>query len=414
MSVNNTSNINDSGEIVFRNQIHNENVESLNFGIVHSSPIRVTNQPNKELTQPVNGNELITSIQEMINVEFSNFSQVVKGQLADLNCKVDAQFECMQESLNKVKDETYRLRQDVTELQCKADNPNFSHQPPTVTYEGSEPSKCTSNAKPRAYDGNDDFGEYLSHFEIISELNNWDYHTKSLQLASALAGSAVGILGELTSTDRRDFNALVKALDTRFGSAERSELYRARLKAMKKGKDETLSQLAQSVKKFTRHAYPNADQSMLNILSLDYFIDALPDPDMRLRIRESKPNSITEAETLAIRLETYHLADSNTNLPVNVITNSNSDQILSCLTEIKQSLNRNFGKLSQGINDIKSTFGQSRRRSWGNDRGKGGKYGLSDKNQGSYSQCEQHSHDIGEQQLCDTETYGSSFQRGNF
>ena len=146
----------------------------------------------------------------------------------------------MQDSLNKVKDETYRLRQDVTELQCKADNPNFLHQPPTLTYEGSVPSKY--NAKPRAFDGNDDFGEYLSHFEIISEMNNWDYHTKSLQLASALAVSAVGILGELTSTDRRNFNTLVKILHTRFGSAERSELYRACLKAMKKGKDETLSQ----------------------------------------------------------------------------------------------------------------------------------------------------------------------------
>ena len=283
MSVNNTSNVDDSEEIVFRNQTRNENVESSDLDIVHSSPVRVTNEPNKEFTQPVNRNELISSLQEMINVEFSNFSKVVKGQIADLNCKVDSQFEYMQESLNKVKDETYRLRQDITELQCKANNSNFSQQPQTYIYEGSVPSKC--NAKPRAFDGNDEFGEYLSHFEIISELNNWDYHTKSLQLASTLAGSAVGILGELTSTDRRDFNTLVKALDTRFGSAERSELYRARLKATKKGKDETLSQLAQSVKKFTRHAYPNADQSMLNILSLDYFIDALPDPDMRLRIR---------------------------------------------------------------------------------------------------------------------------------
>ena len=457
MSVNNASQIDDSGEIVFRNQTHthNENVESADLGIVHSSPIRVTNEPNREFTQPGNRDELIKSIQEMINVEFSNFSHVVKGQIADLNCKVDSQFENMQDSLDKVKDETYRLRQDVTELQCKAHNPNFLNPPPTLSYEGPRPRgvqsllsvnrdhnfsnsgrgdthrrpdptlqnddtlrPLKSNAKPRSYDGNDDFGEYLSQFEIISELNKWDYHTKSLQLAGALAGPAVGILGELTPSDRRDFNTLVKALNTRFGSAERSELFRARLKVMKKGKDENLSQLAQSVKKLTRQAYPDADQSMLNILSLDYFIDALPDPDMRLRIRESKPSSITEAETLAIRLETYHLADSNKGLSVNAVTSRNStfsDPILSCLKEIKQSLNQNFGKLSQGINDIKSTCGQGRRRYWGNDKDKGGKTGPKiDKGKDNSLQNNQRSQDTDGQESTSAKHSGSSPQRENF
>ena len=88
MSVIYTSNIDDSEEIVFRNQTRNEKEESADFGIVHSSPTRVTNQPNNEFVQPENGNEFNTSIQEMMNAEFSNFSRVVKGQLTDFNCKV--------------------------------------------------------------------------------------------------------------------------------------------------------------------------------------------------------------------------------------------------------------------------------------------------------------------------------------
>jgi hypothetical protein len=46
-------------------------------------------------------------------------------------------------------------------------------------------------------------------------------------------------------------------------------------------------------------------------LALDQFIDALKDPDMRLRIREARPYNINEAEILAVRLETFKQADNH-------------------------------------------------------------------------------------------------------
>lgn len=56
--------------------------------------------------------------------------------------------------------------------------------------------------------------------------------------------------------------------------------------------------------KLTRQAYPTTDQSVLNILALEQFIDALPDPDIRLRLKEARPPDINDAEIIAIRLET--------------------------------------------------------------------------------------------------------------
>lgn len=38
-------------------------------------------------------------------------------------------------------------------------------------------------AKPRIFDGNEDFDDCLSLFEIVTDLNNWDYRAKSQQLA---------------------------------------------------------------------------------------------------------------------------------------------------------------------------------------------------------------------------------------
>ncbi|CAC5389473.1 unnamed protein product [Mytilus coruscus] len=67
-----------------------------------------------------------------------------------------------------------------------------------------------------------------------------------------------------------------------------------------RGKGESLSELSQSIKKLTRQAYPSAPSTITSVLALQHFIDALPDADLRLRLRESNPKSIHEAETLAV------------------------------------------------------------------------------------------------------------------
>ena len=101
----------------------------------------------------------------------------------------------------------------------------------------------------------------------------------------------------------------MKALENRFGSVNRAEMFRAKLQSKIKLKDESIPELGQAVRKMTRQAYPNADSTLRDVLALDHFIDALPDPDMRNRIRESRPKGITDAEVLAVRLKTHKLAD---------------------------------------------------------------------------------------------------------
>lgn len=132
----------------------------------------------------------------------------------------------------------------------------------------------------------------------------------------------------MLNVERRDYNHLVKALTTRFGSQGRAEIYRAQLQTRIRNKDETISELAQSIKKLTRRAYPDAPSSLTKILSLYHFIDAIPDSDMRLRIREAHPKDIDEAEAQAIRLETHRLADRHrcSNRSIRAVNDKQSDQ----------------------------------------------------------------------------------------
>ena len=170
-------------------------------------------------------------------------------------------------------------------------------------------SNLSAKMKPQHYDGKDDLEDYLSQFEILSDLNAWNYETKSLYLASSLKGDARALLSELTSMERRDYGSLVNSLKLRFGSLNRSEIYKANLQTRSKRRDETISELAQSIKKLTRQAYPNAPFDIISTLARDHFIDALPESDMRLRLREAQVKDIADAEILALRLEAYRVAD---------------------------------------------------------------------------------------------------------
>jgi hypothetical protein len=224
-------------------------------------------------------------------------------------------------------------------------NDNYRIQPRPRT-----PAKPPISIKPHTYDGSEDFEEYLSQFKILVELHGWDYREKSLYLASCLTGNARTVLGELSEAQSRDFESLVRVLNMRFGSMERSEMFRAKLKNRVKGEKESLSELAQSIKKLIRQAYPTADPNLLNILALDHYIDALPDPNMRLRLRESKVKGIEEAEIMAIRLETYKMADAQRGHSINVVSHKSSSEedksLLALLKNIEQKLDK-IGQRSQ-------------------------------------------------------------------
>ncbi|MES9904882.1 MAG: hypothetical protein ABW168_19680 [Sedimenticola sp.] len=163
--------------------------------------------------------------------------------------------------------------------------------------------------KPQQFHGTEDLVDFLTQFDITTEINGWNYEAKSLYLAHSLTGGARSLLNELSPWERRDFGSLVEKLKSRYGSEGRAEVYRTQLKSRVRGKNETISELAQAIKKLTRQAYPSANQEIVEALALDVFIDALTDTDIRLRLREMGAKSLDEAEKTAVRMEAHRIAD---------------------------------------------------------------------------------------------------------
>ncbi|CAC5407089.1 unnamed protein product [Mytilus coruscus] len=195
--------------------------------------------------------------------------------------------------------------------------------------------KC--KIKPQLYDGLDDLEEYLTQFYLLAELNDWDLRSKALLLASSLTGSARALLNEMTEGERHDFECLVTMLKSRFGSINRSEVFRAELQTRVRLRNESLPELAQAIKKLTRRAYPGTSPIVRDTLALDYFIDAITETDIRLRLREVGPKTIYEAENIAVRLEALRLADRQKGRSMRTADACDADdsKIVSEIKEIK-------------------------------------------------------------------------------
>ena len=52
-----------------------------------------------------------------------------------------------------------------------------------------------------------------------------------------------------------------------------------------------------------------APREVAETLAKDYFVDALPDFDMRLRIQKSRPSYLNDAVSLAVEIEAFTRAE---------------------------------------------------------------------------------------------------------
>ena len=68
-----------------------------------------------------------------------------------------------------------------------------------------------------------------------------------------------------------DFDALIVALEARFGNAHQAKVHRMKLKSRVRKREESLIGLAEDVEKLIWLAYPEADVMMMELLGVDHF-----------------------------------------------------------------------------------------------------------------------------------------------
>ena len=183
---------------------------------------------------------------------------------------------------------------------------------PTNGGEAVCPSGGTSSTtlqRPAPYDGKGTWDAYHTQFEMLVRINKWNNLDKAAYLAISLRGPAATVLTNLPPDQRQDYTALASSvLQARFGTAHQMELNRIKLKARTCRREESLPELAEDIERLVRLAYPDAAETMVEVLAKNQFVDALPEEDMRLRIRQNRPAMLRAALEAALELESHQPA----------------------------------------------------------------------------------------------------------
>ena len=66
--------------------------------------------------------------------------------------------------------------------------------------------------------------------------------------------------------------------------------------------------MAEDVERLSRLSYLNAPSTIQDVLARDQFIDALPDDEMRLRLKQERPSTLQKALEIALELDSFQIA----------------------------------------------------------------------------------------------------------
>ena len=141
--------------------------------------------------------------------------------------------------------------------------------------------------------------------------NEWDDKQKGLFLAVSLRGAAQQVLSFVKAEGNAEYEELMGALEKRFAPPNIEELYKSELRGRRHRQGESLLESGQSIRRLVSLAYPAAPLEVLNTLSKDSFLNALTDPEVRLKILRARPSTFDETMQVAVELEACMKAEEN-------------------------------------------------------------------------------------------------------
>ena len=158
--------------------------------------------------------------------------------------------------------------------------------------------------RPMSYDGETSLNEYLNHFDLCVAINSWTPEQAGAFLGVSLSGTARRLLEGLRVDTEAGYIELRKRLRGRFEPENATGTYKAKLRAIERGADQSISAFASDVLDLVRRAYPTMSPETQEVLAKDRFVDALGDAELRLWVWQAQPTTLNRAVAVAIEGET--------------------------------------------------------------------------------------------------------------
>ncbi|GFU61120.1 retrovirus-related Pol polyprotein from transposon 17.6 [Trichonephila clavipes] len=249
----------------------------------------------------------IESVENKFENKFVNIENKFENKFEDMESKLEAKI------FEKVEDVSISFRSDLEKLKQKVmtgQGDEFKFQAPY-----SKPS-----IKLSTYDGKSSWQVYKTQFSIVADANQ----TKACRLAASLRADAADILQTLPETQRLDFDALVNALELRFGEKCVKDYSRLQLKSRQQKVSETLQELATDVERLSHLAFSDCPTEVREVLALQHFIDGVRDPEIQKALRMADLKDLKGALVFAMKFEAAQQATRKDRHPIRAVNESDT------------------------------------------------------------------------------------------
>ena len=199
----------------------------------------------------------------------------------------------------KYKDVYYNPDEEIEKLWRKHINPESNR----VGYQPRQPMTFTS--KPPKFDGKDWEG-YLLQFNSCVVANDWNDEQSVKYLASSLTGDAVYVLAQ-KPVRSWSFSELCDALEERYGLTNSAFVNRSKLRRITQKQGQSIQEVADEILKLVRCSFSGHVREHDKI-AVDYFIDAMGDPELKRHLMQKEPGDIRTAVAIGKKFEEIQLA----------------------------------------------------------------------------------------------------------
>ena len=225
----------------------------------------------------------------------------------------------------------------------------------TPAAQGVRLSKAGLPVKPDTYDGTNDWDEYLTHFELCSELGRWQENEKTLALAASLRGPARTFYISLPQRDRRLYTDLVQRLSNRFGSTRQRSKWLSKFESRTRKSGESIAELGDDLRQMSQKAYPNLDCVAQEALAVNQLYKSIT-LEMKCRCIDRNCTTVGQAVDIIERYEAVLGEPNDKKKMARVVEKKTTND--DALGETLSKLNVRLGQLEAKLNTNPWTGGR--------------------------------------------------------
>ena len=152
--------------------------------------------------------------------------------------------------------------------------------------------------KPKNFDGTTPFEAFLQQIKTCAKYYCLSDEECSIHLRFALIGDAATLVWSQLDPDCLSYQQLQTLLRERYGSAKQEEKYQEELRVRRRKIGEELPSLRADTTRLMALAYPGDVSAMSQMMARNYFIAALDESELEMKIRESEPKNLSCARSV--------------------------------------------------------------------------------------------------------------------